>query len=97
MFHKLLNKIFEKRRTFSLILGIAAILLIIFGAITQRTSSYSKLYIKLIGCIAGLMQILDGLNQVRTSKNRTLGLSSVMIGVILMILGFLIPELFLDS
>lgn len=97
MFHKLLNKILEKRKAFNLILGIAAILLIIIGTITRETSTYSKLYIKMLGCIAGLMQLLDGLNQVRTSKNRMMGMSSVMTGVILMILGFLIPEFFLDS
>lgn len=98
MLRKLLNRILEKRKILSMILGIAAILLLAFSSSSQEAFSqvtYSKLYIKIIGCIAGLMNLLEGLYQIRASKNRSLGMTTVMTGIILIVLGFLIPELFM--
>jgi hypothetical protein len=86
---KLLEKFTLKSDIINLILGIALIVSLIL--IYQNPMNK---YAILAACISGgLMNIMNGMKLMKDPKKRTSGITFVMMGIIVLFLGFFIVEI----
>ena len=85
---KLLEKIILKSNTINIILGM--VLVVSLAIIYQNPHNHSAI---LAGCSAGgLMNLLSGLKMMRETSKRQLGMTYLMLGAILIAVGFVIIQ-----
>jgi len=88
---KLSGKVTDKSDKLNMLLGVVLIAALIF----VYRNPYNKVAI-LAGCIAGgLMNILSGIKTMKNPKRKTTGMSYIMMGIILILLGCLITRYFM--